>query len=140
MCNLASTERVFSFKSIPLVIAGVPDNFLPLCGPEIQSHYHCQVPQCNLDFAQKAAACNHVWYDHRNIALACLYCSFEDNLKMCWYSTTTWKKHMTKHLKDNLTIFPDDSAFAEKFTPQSSGYVSPSTSKQALPHEEEVIK
>ena len=60
MSTLASTELVFPFKSIPLVIVGIPRNYLPLCGPKSQSHYHCQVPQCNLDFAQKAAACTHV--------------------------------------------------------------------------------
>ena len=140
MCNLASTELVFPFKSILLVIAGIPNNFLPLCGPEIQSHYHCQVHQCNLDFAQKTAACTHVQHDHLNMALACRYCSFEDNPKMHWYSTTAWGNHTMKHLKDNLPIFLNDPAFAEKFIPQSSGYVSPSTSKQALPHQEEVIK
>ena len=33
MSTLASTELVFPFKSIPLVIAGIPDNFLALCSP-----------------------------------------------------------------------------------------------------------
>ena len=51
MSNLASAELVFPFKSIPLVIAGIPKKTLPLCGPEVQSCYHCQVPQCHLDFA-----------------------------------------------------------------------------------------
>ena len=59
---------------------------------------------------------------------------------MCWHSTNAWENHMTKHFKDNLAVFPDDPEFTEKCIPQSSGYASPSTSKQALPHEEEVIK
>ena len=45
-----------------------------------------------------------------------------------------------KHLKDILPIFPGNPAFTEKFIPQSSGDVAPSTSKQILPHEEEVRK
>ena len=45
-----------------------------------------------------------------------------------------------KHLKDNLLIFPDYPTFTEKFIPQSSGDAAPSTSKQVLPHEEEVRK
>ena len=61
MSTLASAELVFFlFRCIPLVIAGILKNLLPLRGPEVQSHYHCQVSQCNLDFAQKATACNHV--------------------------------------------------------------------------------
>ena len=43
--TLASAELVFPFKSIPLVTAGIPENYLPLCQPESQSCYHCQVPQ-----------------------------------------------------------------------------------------------
>ena len=106
MSTLASTELVFPFKSIPLVIAGIPNNFLPLCGSETESCYHCQVPKCNVDFAQRATACNHVWHDHLNMALACLYCSFEDNPKMHYYSATAWENHTTKQLKDNLPVFP----------------------------------
>ena len=61
MSTLASAELVFPSKSIPLVIAGIPKNLLPLHGPKTQSHYHCQVSQSNLDFAPKmATACNHV--------------------------------------------------------------------------------
>ena len=129
MCNCASAELVFPFKSIPLVIAGFPNNFLSLHSPKIQSCYHCQVSQCNLDFAPKATACNHVWHDHLNVALACLYCSFEDNPKMHWYGTTALENHMMKHLKDYLPIFPDDPAFVGKFIPPPIGYVFPSTSK-----------
>ena len=104
--NLATAELVFPLQSIPPVIVGIPENYLPLHGPQTQSHYHCQVSPYSLDFAQKAATCNYVQLDHLNLALACLYCSFEDNSKMCWYSTTAWKHHTMKHLKDNLPIFP----------------------------------
>ena len=71
----ASTELVFPLKSIHLVIARLPEPFLPLCGPETLSHYRCQYPSCANEFSQKAAVHNHVCCDHLNIALACLYCS-----------------------------------------------------------------
>ena len=58
--GLASSELEFPLKSIPLIIAGLPELFLPPCGPETLSHYHCQFPACTLEFPQKAAACNHV--------------------------------------------------------------------------------
>ena len=58
--NLATVELVFPFQSIPLVTVSIPQNCLPLCGPKTLSHYHCQVPQYILHFAQKGAACNHV--------------------------------------------------------------------------------
>ena len=70
--NLVTAELVFPFKSSHHVIAGIPEMYLPCCGPKTLSHYHCQVPSCTLDFAQKAAACNHVHSDHLNVALACL--------------------------------------------------------------------
>ena len=140
MSTLASAELLFPFKPIPLVIAGIPENYLPLCGPKTQSHYHCQFPQCNLDFAQKATACNHIWHNHLNLALAWLYCSLKDTPKMHWYSATAWKHHTMKHLKDNLPIFPNDPVFTEKFIPQSGGDAAPSTSKQMLSHKEEVRK
>ena len=79
--SLALAELVFPLKSIPLVITSLPKSFLPLQGPETLSHYRCQYPSCNREFSQKAAACNHVHCDHLNIALACLYCSFETTLK-----------------------------------------------------------
>ena len=69
--HLATAELVFPFKSSTLVVAGTPKMHLPLCGPETLSQYHCEVPLCTLEFAQKAAACNHVCHDHLNIALAC---------------------------------------------------------------------
>ena len=117
MSTLASTESVFPFKSIPLVIAGISKNYLPFCSPQTQSCYHCQVPQCTLVFSQKAATCNHVQNDHLNLDLACLYCSFEDNPKMHWYSATAWEDHTMKHLKDNLPIFPDDPALLRNSYP-----------------------
>ena len=124
MSNLASAEFGFPFKSIPLVITGIPEDLLLLHGPEVQSCYHCQAPQCGLDFAQKAAACNHVWCEHLNVALACLYCSFEDNPRMYWYSATTWENHTAKHCKDNLLIFPDEPELAKKFQPYSGNSTS----------------
>ena len=114
--NLATAELVFPFKSSPLVIVGIPKNYLPLHGPKTLSCYHCKVLPCTFDFAQKVAACNHVC-DHLNVALACLYCSFEDNHRMCWYSASAWEHHTMKHFKDNLPIFPDDPAFPQKFMP-----------------------
>ena len=80
--HVATAELVFPFKSSPLVAAGMPVTHLPLCGPETLSQYCCKVPSCTLEFAQRAVACNHVCCDHLNITLACLYCSFENNLKM----------------------------------------------------------
>ena len=82
VCNLVTAELVFPFKSSPLVVAGIPEIYLPLCGPKTLSHHHFQVPSCTLNFAQKAAACNHVHHNHLNVVLACLYCSFESNPKM----------------------------------------------------------
>ena len=92
-----------------------------------------------LEFTQKAVACNHVHHDHLNIAPAFLYCSFENNLKMQWYSASTWKHHSLKHLKENLPIYPDDPTFSQQFLTPSDD-VTPCTSKQSLPHEEEVRK
>ena len=80
--GLATAELVFPLKSIPMVITGLPEPLLPIRGPETLSHYHCQFPSYTLEFSQKAAACNHVQCDHLNVALACLYCSFEHNPKM----------------------------------------------------------
>ena len=69
------TELVFLTQAIPLVAAGIPECLLPLHGPEAQSHYRCQFPDCIQILLQKAAACTHVHHDHLNVALACLYCS-----------------------------------------------------------------
>ena len=57
------------------IIAGLPESYLPLCGPETLSQYCCQFPSCTLEFSQKAAACNHICHDYLNVVLACLYCS-----------------------------------------------------------------
>ena len=97
---------------------GIPDNLLPLHGPEVQSHCHCQVPQCGLDFAQKAAACNHVHCNHLNVALVCLYFNFEHNPHMRWYSAIAWENYTAKHHNENLPIYPDDDPeFVKKFQP-----------------------
>ena len=44
------------------------------------------------------------------------------------------------HLKDNLPIYPDDPAFSQQFMGVPSDDVVSCTSKQSLPHEEEVRK
>ena len=62
--GLATVELVFPLKFIPTVIAGLPESYLPLHGPETLSQYLCQFPFCTLDFFQKAAACNHICHDH----------------------------------------------------------------------------
>ena len=114
--KLATAKLVFPMKSIPLVIAGVSESLLPLHGPETLSYYRCQYPSCYLEFSQKVATCRHVCCDHLNVALACLYCSIENNLKMHWCFTSAWEHHTHKHAQDNLPIFPDDPAFFQKFT------------------------
>ena len=138
--HLATAALVFPFKSSPLVVAGIPETYLPLCCPDTLSQYHCQVHSCTLEFAQKAAASNNVCHDHLNIALACLYCIFENTHKMQWYSASAWEHHSMKHLKDTLPIYPDDPAFCQQFMGIPSDDVIPCTSKQNLPHEEEVRK
>ena len=70
--SLATAELVFPLKSLPPVIAGIPESLLPLHGPETLSCYRCQYPSCNDEFSQKAAACNHVQIYHLKVALACL--------------------------------------------------------------------
>ena len=98
-------------KSIPLVIAGIPEAFLPLHGPETLSHYRCQFPDCTQVFSQKASACNHIHHDHLNVPLACIYCSGEENPKMHWFSASAWESHIHKHTQEDLPIFPNDLAF-----------------------------
>ena len=51
--HLATAELVFPFKSSPLVVAGIPEMYLSLHGPETHSQYCCQVPSCTHEFAQK---------------------------------------------------------------------------------------
>ena len=86
---LASAKLVFPLKSIPLAIASLPESLLPLHSPETLSHHRCQHPSCDQEFSQKAVACNHVHHDHLHVALACLYCSFSNTPRMCWYSAST---------------------------------------------------
>ena len=121
-------EFVFPTQAIPLVIAGIPESLLPLCGPEAQSCYRCQFTDCTQIFLQKAAACTHVHCDHLNVALACLYCSGRDNPKMRWFSTSTWENHICKHSQDGLPLLPDDPAFTHS-SPETLLSTSGSTSK-----------
>ena len=114
-------------KTIPLVIAGIPEAFLPLCGPETLSHYTCQFPDCTQVFSQKASACKHIHHNHLNVALACIYCSGKENPKMCWFSASAWESHICKHTQEDLPVFPDDLAFAHLFSevvPSTSGSTS----------------
>ena len=103
----ATVELAFPLKSIPTVVAGLLKSYLLLHGPETLSQYQCQFPSCTLEFSQKAAACNHICHDHLKVALACLYCSFENNPQMQWYSASAWEHNSLKHLKENLPIHPD---------------------------------
>ena len=32
---------------------------------------------------------------------------------MCWFSSSTWRKHVCKHSQDGLPLFPDDPAFTQ---------------------------
>ena len=59
---------------------------------------------------------------------------------MQWYSASAWEHHSLKHLKDNLPIHPDDPTISQQFMSSLSDDVIPSTSRQSLPHEEEVRK
>ena len=122
-------ELVFPTQAIPLVIAGIPESLLSICGPEAQSRYRCQFTDCTQIFLQKAAACTHVCHDHLNVALACLYCSGRNNPKMQWFSASAWENHICKHLKDGLPLFPDDPAFTQlspENLPSTSGPTSES--------------
>ena len=110
--------------------------FLPVCGLETLSSYCCQFPSYTLEFSQKAAACNHIHCDHLNIALACLYCSFEHNPKLHWYSASTWEHHTSTHTKENLPIHPDDPVFSHQFAgnPGDGAILSTSGSVPDLPN------
>ena len=134
--SLATAELVFPLKSIPLVIARLPEPFLPLCGPETLSHYRCQYPSCDHEFSQKATVCNHVHHDHLDITLACLYCSFNGNPKMHWYSASVWEHHSSRHTQDNLPMYHDDPAISQQFihVPRDEATPSTSTSPFELPH------
>ena len=59
---------------------------------------------------------------------------------MHWYSASAWEHHSTKHLKDDFPIYPDDPTFSQQVMGAPSDDVVPSTSRQSLPHEEEVRK
>ena len=59
---------------------------------------------------------------------------------MWWYSASAWQHHSLKHLKDNLPIYPDDATFSQQFLGVLSDDVVSCTSKQNVPHEEEVRK
>ena len=71
-------------------------------------------------------ACNHVCHDHLNVALACLYCSFDNTPRMHWYNASTWEHHTHRHVQDNLPIHPDDPAFFQQL---AKAEAIPSTSK-----------
>ena len=124
--SLASAELVFPLKSIPLVIASLPESLLPLCGPGTLSCYRCQHPSCNQEFSQKAVACNHVHCDNLNMALACLYCSFSNTPRMHCCSASAWEHDTCKHVQDHFPIHLDDPAFYQQF---SEAEAIPSTSK-----------
>ena len=79
--SISTAELVFPMKSIPLVITGIPEAFLPLCGPETLSHYRCQFPDCTQAFSQKASVCNHIFCNHLNVALACIFVVVMKTLK-----------------------------------------------------------
>ena len=49
--GLAAAELVFPLKSVPTVIAGIPEPFLPVRGLETLSLYQCQFPSCTLEFS-----------------------------------------------------------------------------------------
>ena len=122
------TELVFPTQAISLVLAGIPESFLLLHGPEAQSCYRCQFPDCTQIFLQKGAACTHVHCDHLNVTLGCLYCSGKDNYKIWWFSTSAWENHVCKHSQDGLPLFPDDHAFTH-LSPETLPSTSGSTSK-----------
>ena len=125
--SISTAELVFPMKSIPSVITGIPEALLPLCGPETLSHYRCQFPDCTQVFSHKASVCNHIHCDHLNVAQACIYCSGNENPKMCWYSASVWESHVWKHTQENLPIFPNDLAFANlppEAVPSTSGSTS----------------
>ena len=126
-------ELVFPTQAFPLIIAGIPESLLPICGPEMQSHYRCLFTDCTQIFMQKAAACTHVPCDHLNVALACLYCSGQENPKMQWFSASAWEKHICNQSQGGLPLFPDDPAFTQ-LSPETLPSTSGSTSK-SLPLE-----
>ena len=129
--GLIGTELIFPMQTIPLVVAGIPESFLPLHGPKTQSCYRCQFPECVQIFLQKAAACTHIHRNHLNVALACLYCSGKENPKMQWFSVSAWENHIHKHTQVGLPIFPDDPAFSH-LSSEALPSTSASTSESLL--------
>ena len=97
----------FSYLSSPFLLLLVSPKHI----------YLFMVPKPYLIITAKVAACNHVCYDHLNLALGCLNCSFENNHKMCWYSISAWEHYTVKHLKDNLPIFQTIPIFLSKSCP-----------------------
>ena len=71
-------------------------------------------------------------HDHLNVALACLYCSFEDNPKMHWYSASAWEHHTHKHAQEILPIYPVDPAFFQQLPHIPGDETTPSNSKSTL--------
>ena len=141
--SISTAELVFPMKSIPFMIAGISEAFLPLRGPETLSCYRCQFPDCTQVFSQKASVCNHICHDHLNVALACIYCSGNKTPKMCWYSASAWESHVWKHTQDNLPIFPDDLAFANlppEAIPSTSGSTSDPLSADTILQRAKVAK
>ena len=63
-------ELIFPKQAIPLIMPGIPESLLPICGPEAQSCYRCQFIDCAQMFPPKVAACTHAHHDHLNVALA----------------------------------------------------------------------
>ena len=126
-------ELVFPMQAIPLVIAGIPESLLPICGAKMQLQYRCQFADCTQIFLQKAAACTHICCDHLNVALACLFCSSRENPKMCWFSSSAWEKHICKHSQDGLPLFPSDPVFTQ-LSPKTLPSTSSSTPR-SLPLE-----
>ena len=68
--GLANAELVLPLKYTPTVAAGLPEAYLQIHGPETLPQHCCQFLSCSLEFAEKAAACNHLCHDHLNVALA----------------------------------------------------------------------
>ena len=61
---------------------------------------------------------------------------------MQWYSASAWEHHSLKHLKEELSIHPDDLNFSQQFACVPGDDVVSSTSKpkQNLPHKEVIRK
>ena len=51
--NLSIAELIFPFRSSPSVVAGIPEIYLPLCGPETLSHNTVKSPHVLLILPKK---------------------------------------------------------------------------------------